>query len=127
MATKIGFEYTDQIRLETLIVEMISHAFREGNEGTVTLRCVERTSLPGGEPQLGLEIMVGDDNSGAVDLAKILAGKESAWNDRGTNVSSVRQLADEFAIDSVTGRGMRMYVRKWARPNAAPSCTETDT
>jgi serine/threonine-protein kinase RsbT len=119
MATRIGFAYTDQIRLETIIVELTSHALRQGSEGTVTLRCVERNGLPGGEVQLGLEVVVGDYNSNAVDLAKMLAGKEGVYGEKGASVSSVRQLADEFVINSMVGRGTRMCVRKWGRAHSA--------
>lgn len=117
MAHKIGLEPIDQIRLETIIVELTFNALRHGGRATVTLECVERDGL-GGKVQSGLQITVRDHSLHRVDLAKVLAGKRDL---SGTDMRlSVHQLVPEFAIDSVAGHGTRVSVRTWAHSRDLP-------
>lgn len=115
MAGQLGFERSDQVQLETIIIELASHALRHAGCSTLVLRCVEREHpnfLPGRQP--GLEIVVEEHGSGIVDLARLLAGGEGETaGGNGGQVWSVRHLADEFAIESLDGRGTRTRACKW--------------
>ncbi len=136
MVDKVGFKHVDRLQLETIIIELSLNALRHGSEGTITLNCLERVAPPvdsafprtnpgsytatfaGSEPsemQLGLEVTVGNHHSGVIDLAKVLAGRGGSPG--GTELQqmlSVCQLGDEFVIDSQTGRGVHVSVRKWS-------------
>lgn len=123
MAHEIGLDYTDLVRLETVIVGLASGALQREQECTVTLRRVERPYPPHGNGpaphrQLGLEVIVKDHDLGVADLAGALAGNGDAAAGPGP-IAFLPQLADEFAIDSLNGRGMRVRVCQWA-PAARP-------
>lgn len=115
MANQMGFGLSDRIRLEAIVVQLATNILQHESGGTITLRCVERNDSPNGKARLGLEVTVGDDGSEAVDLAKMLARGWDTPAGVGVNVSSVRRLADEFAMDSRVGRGTQMRAFKWAR------------
>jgi hypothetical protein len=115
-AEDIGFEYVDQIQIETIIVALANNVLQQGG-GTLTLQCVERHDLPDGNGQLGLEVCVRSDenDSDSVDLAQALAGKCGNSIGIDKNVLHVRHLADEFSIDCVLWQGTRVSARKWGR------------
>ncbi len=115
MANQMGFGLSDRTRLEAIVVQLATNVLQHENGGTIMLRWVERNDSPNGKARLGLEVTVGDYGSEAVDLAKMLARGWDTPAGVGVHVSSVRQLADEFTMDSRVGRGTRMRAFKWAR------------
>ena len=127
MASQIGFDRADQTRLETIIAELTRNAMRYGGGGTLTLQRLERDDLPAGEVQLGLQVTVEDWGPGIANLAQVLAGRseephpaasettQAGSGGLGVGIAVVRRLADEFAIESMPGRGTRVRACKWRR------------
>jgi serine/threonine-protein kinase RsbT len=127
MAIQMGFDRADQTRLETIIAELARNAVRYGGGGALTLQRLERDDLPAGEVQLGLQVTVEDRGPGIANLAQVLAGRSEAPHlaasettqagpgGLGVGIAVVRRLADEFAIESMPGRGTRVRACKWRR------------
>jgi serine/threonine-protein kinase RsbT len=115
MANRVGFGPLDQIQLEAIVVQLASNVLQHEGGGTISLRSVERNGSSNGAARFGLEVAAGGGGSDAVDLAQMLSRGWDTPAGVGVSVSSVRQLADEFAMDSLLGRGTRMRAFKWAR------------
>jgi serine/threonine-protein kinase RsbT len=135
LADEIGFERSDQTRLETIVAELARNTLRHGGGGTITFRRLKRggTDLclvvdPGQaletreDAQPGLEVIAEDDGPGITDLARALADGFSTNGGLGAGLPAVRRLADEFTIESVPGCGTRVRVCKWGH-NARWSST----
>jgi serine/threonine-protein kinase RsbT len=114
MADRLGFEYADRTRVETIIAELARNVLQHGEGGQVMLQCIARSGSAD-KAYCGLEIIVEDHGPGIVDLASVLAGGHSRVGGLGVGIPAVCRLADEFTIDSMPGHGTRVCARKWAR------------
>jgi len=109
MVSKLGFEHSDQIRLETIIVKLAFDMLRQWSGGAITLQSIERPDAAHGQPQFGLEVIVRGHWLGGLDLAQILAGHGGT-----ACLSAVRQLADEFTMEHLRGADTLVRACKWA-------------
>ncbi len=121
-ANEMGFSPLDQTRWETIITELVRSALARCGEGTITFQPVERNgaSKKDGRPgnksaQRGMQVTVEDLGPALADLAQALASEAPSAPSQESvlGISSVRQLADECAVDSAVGRGTRVRVCKW--------------
>jgi serine/threonine-protein kinase RsbT len=65
--------------------------------------------------RIGLEVVLVDHGPGIADLNRALAGGYSTANSLGLGLSGTRRLVDEFKIDTESGRGTTIVIRKWKK------------
>ena len=63
----------------------------------------------------GIRIAFTDKGPGISDVPRVMAGGYSTARSMGLGLSGSKRLVDEFAIDSVVGRGTIVTVTKWKR------------
>jgi serine/threonine-protein kinase RsbT len=108
MARKLGFKIADQICIATAASELSRNAYQYAGHGKMTIKCLADNG------NRGIEIVVEDQGPGITDLSL-------AWQDglnrhnRGQGLPGTKRLMDEFEIDSRTGGGTRVIIRKWLK------------
>jgi serine/threonine-protein kinase RsbT len=65
--------------------------------------------------RVGLELSFVDRGPGIADIDRVLAGGYSTANSLGLGLSGTKRLVDEFHIESESGRGTTIVIRKWKR------------
>jgi serine/threonine-protein kinase RsbT len=65
--------------------------------------------------KVGLELEFVDHGPGIADLNRALAGGFSTSKSLGLGLSGTKRLVDEFKIDTETGRGTKIVIRKWKK------------
>jgi serine/threonine-protein kinase RsbT len=63
----------------------------------------------------GLELVFEDKGPGIEDLQRALAGGYSTANSLGLGLSGTRRLVDEFHIETESGIGTTIVIRKWKK------------
>src|SRR5580692_8684717 len=110
IASLLGFERQEQIRLATATSELARNAFRYATDGTVEF--LVRDS----RPQL-FEIVVTDSGPGIGNLSDILDGRYVSRTGLGKGIIGTRRLMDNFDISS-SAAGTRVQVGKAMLPTA---------
>lgn len=65
--------------------------------------------------RIGLELSFVDQGPGIADLQRALAGGFSTANSLGLGLSGTKRLVDEFHIETQSGLGTTVVIRKWKR------------
>ena len=65
--------------------------------------------------RIGLELSFVDQGPGIADINRALAGGYSTANSLGLGLSGTKRLVDEFHLESESGRGTTVVIRKWKR------------
>lgn len=65
--------------------------------------------------RIGLELSFVDQGPGIADLQRALAGGYSTANSLGLGLSGTKRLVDEFQIETRSGLGTTIVIRKWKR------------
>ena len=65
--------------------------------------------------RVGLELEFVDHGPGIADLNRALAGGFSTSKSLGLGLSGTKRLVDEFNIETESGRGTRIVIRKWKK------------
>jgi serine/threonine-protein kinase RsbT len=63
--------------------------------------------------RIGIRVRFRDDGPGIADIERVLRGGYSTARSMGLGLSGSRRLADEFAIESVVGKGTVVTIVKW--------------
>jgi serine/threonine-protein kinase RsbT len=108
MAREMGFVMMDQIGIATAASELSRNAYQYSGTGKVIIKPVSRNHAR------GIEIVVEDQGPGIPDLKQVLQEDRSS-SPRGHGLLGSRRLMDEFEIDSQTGAGTRVTIRKWLK------------
>jgi serine/threonine-protein kinase RsbT len=109
MAREMGFVIVDQIGVATAASELSRNAYQYSGTGKVIIKPVSRNHAR------GIEIVVEDQGPGIPDLEQALQDGFSASSGRGHGLPGSRRLVDEFEIESQTGAGTRVTIRKWLK------------
>jgi serine/threonine-protein kinase RsbT len=107
LAERLGFDGSDLTCIATAISELGRNILKYAGTGTVILRPVQVGS------KQGIVVIAHDEGPGIPDLALALQDGYSTSNGLGLGLPGTRRLVDEFAIDSVVGRGTTVTVKKW--------------
>ena len=108
LASLLGFENQDQIRLATATSEIARNAFRYARNGTVSF-FVRRDDSP------RLEVIVSDSGPGIANLDQILQGRYQSDTGLGKGIIGTRRLMDGFDI-STTPQGTTVRFGKTLPP-----------
>jgi serine/threonine-protein kinase RsbT len=109
MARELGFVIVDQIGIATAASELSRNAYQYSGAGKVIIKPVSRNH------SRGIEIVIEDQGPGIPDLEQALQEGFSTNSARGHGLSGSRTLMDEFEIESRTGAGTRVTIRKWLK------------
>ncbi len=118
LASLLGFDNQDQIRLATATSEIARNAFRYADNGNVHFSVYLES------PQ-HLEIVVTDKGPGISNLDDILDGRYKSETGMGMGILGTRRLMDEFELVSDSG-GTRARMAK-RLPRHAPVLTPRST
>jgi len=109
MARELGFVVVDQIGIATATSELSRNAYQYSETGKVIIKPVSR------DRARGIEIVVEDQGPGIPDLEQALQDDVTTSSARGHGLRGSRRLMDEFEIESQTGAGTRVTIRKWLK------------
>ncbi|MGB9258103.1 MAG: histidine kinase dimerization/phospho-acceptor domain-containing protein, partial [Candidatus Korobacteraceae bacterium] len=104
LASLLGFENQDQIRLATATSEIARNAFRYARNGKVSF-FVQRDSPP------RVEVVVSDSGPGIAHLDEILQGRYQSDTGMGKGIIGTKRLMDAFDI-STTAEGTTVRLAK---------------
>src|SRR5690348_6680154 len=105
VAAALGFDPQDQTRIATAISEVARNAFQYAGGGTVTF-AIDRV------PGQVLTIEIRDRGRGIGNLREILDGKYQSRTGMGLGLLGAKRLMDDFAVDTVPGRGTTITLSK---------------
>jgi serine/threonine-protein kinase RsbT len=106
VATDLGFSPTAQVKIATVISELARNIFAYAGAGTIAI-----TGLDDGRP--GIEIVASDQGPGVADVDLVLSGDYESRTGLGIGLRGSKKLMDEFAIESVPGKGTTVRARKY--------------
>jgi signal transduction histidine kinase/CheY-like chemotaxis protein len=105
LASLLGFDNQDQIRLATATSEMARNAFRYAKHGKVTFSV-------GSDPPQHLEVSISDSGPGIRNLEEIMEGRYRSDTGLGMGILGTKRLMDHFSITSQpSGTGVEMSKR----------------
>ena len=113
ISRELGFGAVDQSRIATAVSELARNVLRyaPGASGDVRIR-----ALSGPSPErVGVEVVVHDDGPGIPDVRAALQDGYTSGGGLGLGLPGARRLMDELTIDSATGGGTTVTIRKWRR------------
>lgn len=108
----LGFDEADQVRVETVILELGRNIVLYADQGEIVVQIVES------QGRVGVQVRAIDRGPGIADLDLALQDGYSTSGGLGTGLGAVRRLMDDFTIESAVGRGTRVTANKWAKPVA---------
>ena len=95
--------------ITTAASELARNVINHGRGGACTIEALVR------DGRNGVRMVFRDAGPGIADLPRVLAGGYSTAKSLGLGLSGSKRLVDEFAIDTVPGKGTVVTVIKWAR------------
>ncbi len=113
IATEIGFDEKAAEEIALVASELASNLIKHAGGGTLTF-------IPLAGPT-GIEIESLDSGPGIPDLERFIADGISTVGSLGYGLGTVNRLMDDLeATTPPSGRGLRLVVRRWIRPNTVP-------
>jgi serine/threonine-protein kinase RsbT len=109
LASEIGFNATDVTRIVTAASELARNIFQYAGKGAMHWRRVQK------EGHSGLELKFQDDGPGIPDTDLAMEEGYSSGRGLGLGLPGARRLMDEMEIQSHSGRGTTVIVRKWRK------------
>ncbi len=113
IARLLGFGPQDQTRISTAVSEIARNAFNYAGGGQIEYLIEGNVA-----PQLFL-IKVTDSGPGIRDLNSILEGTYDSQTGMGLGITGARRLMDQFQVESDSGRGTTIWLKKLL-PKRAP-------
>jgi serine/threonine-protein kinase RsbT len=106
-AAKLGFSLTEATLVATAISELARNIVQYAGNGELILRSINH------HDRRGIIIVARDQGPGIHDIKLALQNGFSTSNSLGMGLPGVRRLVDEFEIESESGRGTVVTVKKW--------------
>jgi serine/threonine-protein kinase RsbT len=103
---ELGFSASVQTRVATAISELARNIVNYAGEGVIEL-----TILQTG--RRGVEIIARDEGPGIEDVEKVLSGRYRSKTGMGMGLLGTKRLMDEFEIDTRSGKGTTVRIRKY--------------
>ncbi len=107
MASTLGFRSVDQSRIATAISELARNILHYAEQGEVVIQPLEAGR--------GIEIVARDQGPGIPDLPRAMQDGYSSGRGLGIGLPGTKRLVDEMKVESETGRGTTVTIRKWLR------------
>lgn len=109
MGAEVGFEAGDLAMIATAISELARNIVTYADRGEIVVR-----KLVDG-PRRGIVVISRDDGPGIADISLAMRDGHSTSGGLGLGLPGVRRLMDDFEIESLSGRGTAVTIRKWKR------------
>ena len=103
----MGFGEVKTALIATSVSELARNILVHAGKGTVVLRAISR-----GERR-GFEIVFADQGPGIEDIERVLKGGYSTKGSSGIGLSGAKRMMDEMEIESGSGKGTTIWIRKW--------------
>jgi serine/threonine-protein kinase RsbT len=107
LAGKLGFTGSDLTVIATAISELGRNILTYAGSGDILIRPAHAAG------KHGIIVVARDEGPGIPDVALAMQDSYSTSNSLGLGLPGTRRMMDEFAIDSVVGRGTTVVVKKW--------------
>ena len=112
IAKRLGFGMVDQSRIATAVSELTRNVVRYATDGRGEVRIEQVMS---GARGVGLEIVVADEGPGIANVEEAMREGYTSGPGMGLGLPGTKRLMDEMEIESSTGRGTIVTIRKWRR------------
>lgn len=109
LAQEMKFSPTQSTLVATVISELARNIILYAGNGTIELL----STSDGG--RRGVRVVASDKGPGIEDISRALISGYSSSGGLGLGLPGVRQLADEFHIESALGKGTTVTVLMWAQ------------
>jgi serine/threonine-protein kinase RsbT len=106
-AVQAGFSLVDQTKIVTAASEVARNTIDYGGGGTVRLQ-VLREGL-----RKGIRLIFEDKGPGIADVKLALTDGYTTGSGLGLGLSGAKRLSNEFAIDTVSGKGTKVTIARW--------------
>jgi serine/threonine-protein kinase RsbT len=106
VAQQIGFTGSKLTVIATAISELGRNILQYAGSGEIVLQPIHSS-------RHGMVVVARDEGPGIPDIALAVQDAYSTSGGLGLGLPGTRRLMDEFAIDSVVGRGTTVTVKKW--------------
>ena len=103
----IGFDEPQKAMIMTAFSELSRNILKYATRGELRLTRLQQGS------HTGVELTAIDQGPGIADVEKALQDHYSSSGTLGLGLPGVKRMMDEFAIESASGHGTRITVRKW--------------
>jgi len=107
IAAKIGMGVVNQTKLITATSEIARNMLRYAGGGNVKVEVITRGKLE------GLQLVFEDTGPGIPDINKAMQDGFTTGNTLGLGLPGAKRLVNEFAIQSVVGKGTTVKILKW--------------
>lgn len=110
IATAAGFNQASEFMVATAASELATNILRYAGTGILSVSLVRKMHTD----TEGIELFACDEGPGIPDIGKAMQEQYSSQaNSLGLGLPSVKNMMDEFFIESVVGSGTRVLVYKW--------------
>jgi len=107
IATELRFTLVDQTKLVTAASELARNALDHGGGGQMSIVVVN------GLAKTGLKLIFEDHGPGIPDIEAALKDGFTTGAGMGLGLGGSKRLVNEFAIESVVGKGTKVTVVRW--------------
>ncbi|WP_053360672.1 anti-sigma regulatory factor [Bacillus sp. FJAT-27251] len=108
IAQKLGFSMVDQVRIKTIVSELARNIYLYAKLGEIVIETAHH------QGKAGIKIVAKDEGPGIQDINKAMEPGYTTSQGMGAGLSGVKNIADEFEIESCPGAGTTIVVTKWA-------------
>lgn len=108
LARKMGFSQGSSTLIATVISELARNILLYAKQGKIALAVIRKTG------RKGLMIVASDTGPGIENIQDALMSGYSSSGGLGLGLSGVRQIVDEFNIESRFGEGTKVTVVLWS-------------
>ena len=106
-AVALGFSLVDQTKLVTAASELARNALEHGGGGRMELETVTD------RVRRGLQLTFVDEGPGIADIAQAMKDGYTTGSGLGLGLGGAKRLSNDFAIESVVGRGTKITITRW--------------
>ncbi|TEU15275.1 MAG: ATP-binding protein [Anaerolineales bacterium] len=109
LARQMGFNETDQTRLETVTSELARNIVLYAGEGAIKVQAVTKGK------RRGLKIQALDHGPGIADIEQAMKDGYTTSGGLGSGLGGAKRMMDEFHIESAPGWGTTVTAIKWLK------------
>jgi len=102
-----GFTLVDQTKMVTAASEIARNTVIYGGGGTVRIEALDNGT------RKGLRLVFEDQGPGIEDVEMALRDGYTSGTGLGMGLGGARRLVNEFAIESVPGKGTKVILTRW--------------
>ena len=109
LAETLGFGITDITRIVTACSELARNVYLYAGTGRVHIHRFDS------ENRVGVEIVFADNGPGISDVRQAMENGYTTSGGLGMGLPGAKRLMDEIDIQSESGKGTTIKIRKWLR------------